>query len=149
MLTSIENIFIEESFYSKENSNNDKDLVLYTINQQDSILKKGLSIENKDEYIKYFKDIFFNYEESIDIRIKAFYMIYEKDILETQEIITDLYSIYYFTPTTLIKEIIIKLCNLSDIDISLRYPLCCSIFNYERFCGSYYLFIKLLKKTNN
>jgi len=140
MLTSIQNIFIEESLYSKdkENSNND------TINQQNSILKKGLSIENKDEYIKYFKDIFFNYEESIDIRIKAFYIIYEKDILETQEIITDLSSIYYFTPTTLIKEIIIKLCNLSDIDISLRYPLCCSIFNSQSKNESYYLFIKLL-----
>ena len=71
-------------------------------------------------------------------------MIYEKDILETQEIITDLSSIYYFTPTTLIKEIIIKLCNLSDIDISLRYPLCCSIFNSESKNESYYLFIKLL-----
>jgi hypothetical protein len=137
MLTSIENIFIKEDYIS-ENYDENKDII------KNSILKKGLCIENKDEYIKYFKDIFFDYEESIDIRIKAFYIIYEKDILETQEIITDLSSIYYFTPTTLIKEIIIKLCNLSDIDISLRYPLCCSIFNSESKNESYYLFIKLL-----
>lgn len=139
MSTSIEDIFKNSERYETSEEFEKKVIIQYIFD---------LDNLSKEEQIEYLKEIFFNYEEDINKRIKAFLIIYEKDKLEAQEIITDLSTIYYFTPTDLIKELMIEVIKLNQLDLTIRYPLCSSIFNNKDSRNdSYFLFVNLLKDS--
>jgi len=132
MSTTIDEIFLLDSneINREEKSNNHIDLSSIPSHQQ----------------LKFLKNLFFNYDETLSRRLNSFLLLFEKDKLEAQEIITDLCSIYYYTPTILIKETMIELIQLSQLDPSVKFPLSCAIFNYPNSkLDSYPLFIKILE----
>lgn len=130
-------------------STNIEDIFNFKETKEDD-LKFDFDIQNlsDEEQLTYLREVVFNYEQNINKRVTAFIQIYEKNKLEAQEITTDLSTIYYFTPTSFIKEIIIELCNISSVDLTIRYPLCCCIFNNEESKDeSYKLFSRLLEDS--
>lgn len=109
-----------------------------------------LSEEKKDEEIKEYSsdtECFFDYENTLENRLKAFKNIQSSNKLQAQEIVSDLCSTFSFSPVETILETIKSLLKINDLEIPMRLVLCTCVYNVEekRSC-SYELFLYLIKE---
>jgi len=87
---------------------------------------------------------FFDEDNDIDTRISSFINIYNNNNLDSLEIISDLSSMYLFSPIESLYILIKKLLLVDILELSLRFTICSSIYSRNKE-ESFELFLILLK----
>jgi hypothetical protein len=78
------------------------------------------------------KESFLDYENSLDDRVISFLNMYQKDNLEAYELITDLCSIYNFSPIENVYQLVEKLLLLNNLELNIRFPLLSTVYYKEK-----------------
>lgn len=112
--------------------------------------ENNIITEDNEEKYENDYEAFFDFENNIDSRVKAFLKIYDSNKLQAQEIVSDISASYLFCPIETIYFTIKELVKISKLEIPIRLLLCSCVYNVEEKRDlSYELFIYLLNEMKN